>query len=92
MYTLTIADTISDIILNIGEALQSFFSWIISLLPDDPYNLSEVLTIPQAVTDVLAFVNWLVPIGRCLQLIITWITLSLLFWFVRALLKVFQLI
>ena len=92
MYTLTISDTISDIILNIGEALQSFFAWIISFLPDDPYNLSEVLTIPQAVTDVLAFVNWLIPLGRCLQIVLIWITCILLFWFVRALLKVFQVI
>ncbi len=91
-YTLSLKDTVVNVILAIGQGLKDFFSWIIGFLPDDPFDLNEVLTVPQVVRDVCGFVNWLVPIRRCLQLVLAWITLILAIWFVRVLLKLAHII
>ena len=91
-YTLSVKSTLIEIILNIGQAIGDFIRWIISFLPEDPYNLDEILTVPESVVRVLGFVNWLVPIGRCIQIILVWFAVIASIWFVRFLLKIAHII
>ena len=92
MFTLSIEQTVSEAVQTVGNAIATFLSWLIGLLPDDPYKLSEVLAVPQAVRNVLGFVNWLVPIGRCVELILVWFGVVAGIWFIRFLLKLIHVI
>lgn len=86
--TLSIADTVANIIISIGEGIGEFLAWIFSFLPDDPINLNDtIFNIPPLVRQVLGFVNWFIPIADSLILISAWILLILSIWFIRVLLK-----
>lgn len=85
-------DKVCDWIVKVGQALGDFLSWLLGFLPDDPLDLNTLLAVPDSVYNALRYVNWFVPIGTCLSIIITWYAALILYQIVRFALKAAQLI
>lgn len=93
LVTLSISETISEIIISIGEGIGNALTWLFSFLPDDPINLQDtIFNIPLPVQNALSFVNWFVPVADCLLLISAWIVVILSIWFVRVFLKIIHFV
>lgn len=91
MFTATISQDICDAIVEVGEAIGRFLSWLLGFLPDDPLNLNKLLAVPDSVNNVLGYVNWFIPIGTCCSIILTWFTALILYQVVRFALNAAQL-
>lgn len=87
MINLSVTSVLSEALIAIGEAIGNFLAWLISFLPDDPFKLHEVLTVPDSVRRVLGFVNWLIPLQRCIDLVLIWFAVIASIWFIRFALK-----
>lgn len=79
----TISQDVCDAIIEVGEAIGRFLAWILSFLPDDPINLTELLKVPESVDNALAYVNWFLPIGTCCSIILTWFAALIIYQIIR---------
>ena len=64
--------------------MDRLFSMLISLLPGDPFRgfLDSFAGIPY-----LGYLNWFIPVGRCLQVVAAWLVAIVGFYAVQFLIK-----
>lgn len=89
---MAISQKVCDIITEVCQGLANFLSWLLGLLPDDPLDLNSLLSPPQGVKEVLAWVNWLIPLRVMVSMIATWFAAIMLFQVLRFGFKALQLI
>lgn len=64
--------------------MDKLFSALISILPGDPFRgfLDEFASIPY-----LGYLNWFIPVGRCVQIGAAWLAAIVVFYGIQFLIK-----
>ena len=64
--------------------MDALFQTLISLLPGDPFRkfLDEFASIPY-----LGYLNWFIPVGRCIQVGVAWLGAIVGFYAIQFLVK-----
>lgn len=71
-----------------GSIINSAIGWltdmigkVVDLLPDSPFNFD----VPDYVTDIIGYINFFVPVGTFVKILVAW-TAAILVWYVASLL------
>lgn len=89
MITLTIKDTVSNVIYAICEGIASVISYLFSFLPDNPFS---DFSVPSEVSEVLGYVNWFLPVKQIILVIGLWLSAIIVIIISKLVLNFFQVI
>lgn len=83
------------IVLSVGAiSLKSIWTWIknaantvVLLLPDSPFTFLEQDYVPEAIQDILPYLNWFIPVGSIMTIINLWLTAVAVYYVYQTILR-----
>lgn len=82
-------------VLSLGAiSLRNIWIWIknaanavVLLLPDSPFVFLEEEYVPEAIRDILPYLNWFIPIGSIITIIELWLTAVAVYYVYQTILR-----
>lgn len=75
-------------------SLKSLWTWVknalnavVLLLPDSPFKFLKEDYVPQAIKDILPYLNWFIPVGAIMTILELWLTAVAVYYIYQTILR-----